>query len=164
MDREQKINDQINELYHAMFLKLTKYANTRLRNPDLAVEATQDVFRIACSDPNGLLTSENPRGWLMNVMKRVLWNIQRAEAKQTSLAIKMQSTRVLDAQDNIDGIVNARLACQQVLSKDDYDVINLVIFQQYTLAAAARELGITLEACKKRSQRAKKKLQKYFEK
>ena len=38
------------------------------------------------------------------------------------------------------------------------------VVRRYTMLEAAEELGITVEACKKRVQRAKKKLQKIIEK
>ena len=42
-------------------------------------------------------------------------------------------------------------------------LVNIVV-RRYTMLEAAEELGITVEACKKRVQRAKKKLQKIIEK
>ena len=42
-------------------------------------------------------------------------------------------------------------------------MINIVI-RKYSMLEAAEELGISVEACKKRVQRAKKKLQKIIEK
>ncbi len=162
MNQEQKWNDMIDTLYHTMWKRLLFYANTVLQNPDLAAEAVQDVFRIACSRPSAVLNSENPRGWLMNTLKNVLRDIQRAEAKQASLAIKIQSTKIFDPGDKVSDDVNIRLMCQRFLGEDDYTLIEMVIFQKYTLAEAAQKLGITLEACKKRFQRAKKKLKKFF--
>ena len=42
-------------------------------------------------------------------------------------------------------------------------LINIVI-RKYSMLEAAEELGISVEACKKRVQRAKKRLQKIIEK
>lgn len=164
MGQDQTFEEKITELYHTMWKGLLFYANTALKNPDLAVEAVQDAFRIACSRPDAMMTSGKPEGWLMNVLKNVVRDIRRAEAKQTTLILKMHSTKIAGDNGGSDSDVYIRLVCQQVLGEDEYALIDMVIFQRHTLAEAARELGITLEACKKRFQRAKKKLKKFFEK
>lgn len=164
MGQEETFDKKISELYHIMWKQLNSYAGIVLKNPDWAVEAVQDAFRVACNNPAGMMTSENPEGWMMNVLKNVVRDIKRAEAKQTALMMRMRSTKRAIDNDGSDSDVYIRLMCQQILSKDEYDVIERVIFQRYTLAETARELGISLEACKKRSQRAKKKLKKFFEK
>lgn len=162
MDQEPRDNDWISELYHAMKLKLMLYANAALHNPDLAAEAVQDVFRIACSASKALLASKNPEGWLMNTLKNVIRDIKRAEARQTALVIKMQSVTCPDELADPGGNVNVQLLCQQYLKPADCALINMVILQGCSLPEAAQELGISLEACKKRFQRAKKILKKFF--
>lgn len=157
-----KVNEKIEELHQKMQPRLIQYANAALQNPDLAAEAVQDVFRIACTDPQKLLSSPNPEGWLMNTLKYVVQNIRRAEAKQSRLAEKLNSTILSSTTVDRSGDVNAKLLCRQVLSAEDYRLVDLIIFQRYTLGEAAGELGISLEVCKKRYQRAKKTLKSFL--
>lgn len=164
MEQAQTFDKEIDELYHAMWKGLFLYANTELKNPDLAVEAVQDTFRIACSKPTAMLTSENPEGWLMNTLKNVVRDIKRAEAKQTTLMMRMRSTKISNDNSGEEGDVHIRLMCQQALKEDEYALVDMVIFQQHTLRDVARELDISLEACKKRFQRTREKLKNFLEK
>ena len=50
------------------------------------------------------------------------------------------------------------------LGEEDFQLLVNIVVRRYTMLEAAEELGITVEACKKRVQRAKKKLQKIIEK
>ena len=50
-----------------------------------------------------------------------------------------------------------------LLSPDEYSLLKKIVLQRYTIADAARELGISVESCKKRVQRAKQKLRKKLE-
>ena len=46
---------------------------------------------------------------------------------------------------------------------EEFDLIRKVVLEKYSLLEAAEELGISIEACKKRLQRAKNKLKKKLE-
>lgn len=50
--------------------------------------------------------------------------------------------------------------CEQVLGEEDYRLLSMVAYGQYSMLEVAKELGIPLEVCRKRLYRAKKKLQK----
>ena len=43
--------------------------------------AVQDTFRIACTKVDELITSPNPKGWLMNTLKNVINNMKRSRAR-----------------------------------------------------------------------------------
>ena len=47
-----------------------------------------------------------------------------------------------------------------LLSPDEYRLLKRIVLQKYTIRDAAKELGISIESCKKRIQRIKKKLRK----
>ena len=134
MSLNQEEEKYIEQLYREMYTRLCFYAKNALGSRTLAEEAVQDTFRIACIKPDSLMNSKNPRGWLINTLKNVIRNRQRTEAR----------------------LSNALLVAFQLL-------INIVI-RKYSMLEAAEELGISVEACKKRVQRAKKKLQKIIEK
>ena len=59
------------EHYHTLFL----YARAVLQDPDLAEEAVQDTFCIACGKQARVAASENPAGWLVQTLKNVLRNM-----------------------------------------------------------------------------------------
>ena len=47
-----------------------------------------------------------------------------------------------------------------VSDSEDFRLLKRLALEQYTIAELAQDLGISVEACKKRVQRARKRLQK----
>lgn len=153
----------IEQLYGKMYKTLCAYAESILRDCDLAEEAVQDVFQIACSKPDAVLGSENPEGWLMITLKYVIKNMQRSQISLTNLMIKV-ATQSDAASDSPENAVCFDAMCSAVLGESDYRLIKRVVNDRYTMLEAAEELGITVHACKKRVKRAKDKLKKYLRK
>lgn len=151
--------NEIRKLYLEMYGLLMGYARSILQDYALAEEAVQETFRIACSKPDNLLTSENPKGWLINTLKNVLRNTRRSKAKtNTLLAALLQSD-----QWKVDGSydeIGVDVLYSNVSEDKDFQLIKKIVLEQRTMLEAANELGITVEACTKRFQRAKKSLRK----
>lgn len=51
-----------------------------------------------------------------------------------------------------------------LLDEKDFKLLELLALKRYSMLEAANEFGISIEACKKRVQRARKKLVKILEK
>lgn len=49
-------------------------------------------------------------------------------------------------------------------NSEDYKLLKKIALDKYSMLEAAKEMGISVEACKKRVQRAKKKLKKVLKK
>mgnify|MGYP000863312626 FL=1 len=62
-----------------------------------------------------------------------------------------------------DGDFEFDIIYRDLLGEDDFEILNMVVINRYTMLEAASELGITVEACKKRVQRAKKRLKKIID-
>lgn len=169
-----KDEDQfISALYEDMFNKLLMYANTALSNRSLAEEAVQETFRIACMKIDDVKASENPRGWLVLTLKNVIRNMQRELASLNKLFVT--SVSIYDENfmektaDQID--VNKRVENSEVdilysdlLSPDEYKLLKMIVLYKYSIREAATEFGVSLETCKKRIQRIKKKMRNILEK
>ena len=54
--------------------------------------------------------------------------------------------------------VNWEMYCTSVLGEEDFELLKRIAIQNRTMLEASSELGISVETCKKRIQRAKKKL------
>lgn len=170
VDRDQE--RLLEELYKEMYGVLLCYANAALKDKALAEEAVQDTFRIACAKADDLSASVNPSGWLMLTLKNVIRNTRRELAALNRLfvfAMSVDDEAVLESYA-AETDFNKRLEDGQVdilyadlLSPDEYSLLKKIVLQQYTIADAARELGISVESCKKRVQRAKQKLRKKLE-
>ena len=162
----------ITQLYKEMYEKLVVYAENML-NEGLAEEAAQDTFRIACSKYDELMSSSNPQGWLMNTLKNVIRNIRKEQANLNKYFVMTMS---LDDEEFMEVCavgtdVHKRLEDTEVdlmysdlLTEEEYRLLTLIVRYRYSVLEAAQEFGINVETCKKRAQRAKKKLRKILEK
>lgn len=148
----------IKELYIEMFQSLLAYAQSALNDRKLAEEAVQDTFRIACSKAEHLITSPNPRGWLLNTLKYVIKNMIRSRALLSSMIVSslMHDNILLGDTDS----PNVDLLYSELIDAKDYKLLRKVVLEKYTMLEMAQELDISVEACKKRVQRAKNKLKK----
>ena len=90
-----KLNEEqsifIDKLYKKMYAKMSIYAKNVVGNKWLAEEAVQEAFRIACSRPDAVMSSENPNGWMIITLKNVIRNIERSTANQNKLVAKIIS-------------------------------------------------------------------------
>ena len=135
------------------------YAKAVLKSTSFAEEAVQEAFRIACSKPESIFCSEQPKGWIMNTLKNVIRSEKRMYANFSKLIIRLIPEEGAVPPgigfDDYSGVEYSDL-----LSHEEFRLMRLIVLQNYTIREAAMELGISVEACKKRVQRAKKKLQK----
>ena len=149
----------IARLYKEMYDNLYTYAYAVLREKELSEESVQETFRIACGKPLQLLFSENPRGWLMNTLKNVLWNVRRKRATMAKYIVSAEDAdmeRIVspDPGGNID------LMYSGLIDEAGFRLVKRIAVDRYTILEAAEELGISEDACKKRVQRAKEKMRK----
>lgn len=162
MGLNQEEEKFIEQLYREMYTRLYFYAKNAQGNKMIAEEAVQDTFRIACIKPESLMSSKNPRGWLINTLKNVMRNRQRTEARLNNLLLAAMSAYEPQAKATVD-TVEFHAAYSDVLGEDDFQLLINIVIRRYSMLEAAEELGISVEACKKRVQRAKKRLQKIIE-
>ena len=163
MSLNQEEEKYIEQLYREMYTRLCFYAKNALGSRTLAEEAVQDTFRIACIKPDSLMNSKNPRGWLINTLKNVIRNRQRTEARLSNALLAAMSVCEPQAKANVE-TAEFHAAYSDALGKDDFQLLINIVIRKYSMLEAAEELGISVEACKKRVQRAKKKLQRIIEK
>lgn len=140
-----------------IFKKLYYYALSILNLPDLAEEAVHDAFRIACGKPDSLMNSPVPEGWIMNTLKNVIRNKQRQLKLQRRLIEEDVSIEDHIASMGVEDDYS-EFEFSDLISEEDYYLIKRVTLEQKTITETAEEFGISPEACKKRIQRAKKKL------
>lgn len=160
LTREQGRN--IARLYKEMYYNLYTYAYGILRERELSEELVQETFRIACDKPLELLSSANPQGWLMNTLKNVIWNARRKRATIAKYIVAAETVDI-DQIANHDPSGNIDLMYSGLISEEEFQLVKRVAVERYTMLEAAEELGISVETCKKRVQRAKAKLRKHFE-
>ncbi len=149
---------QIEELYRKLFYPLYCVALKRLSDPSLAEEAVQNTFCIACQKRDQLMASSNPEGWIMNTLKNVIMNMQRTQAKLAVNVIHMlwdSEEATVGSADELD----VDTLYGDIADSQDFQLLKQIALEKCSLLEAAQDLGITVEACKKRVQRARKRLQ-----
>lgn len=148
---------EIERLYKEMYPALYAYALRVLQNPALAEEAIQEAFCIACAKQGQLLSNPKPQGWIMMTLKHVMQNMLRTQQKlQRMLSLSDGEELPADKPD----LLNVDLLFGNVADSEDFQLLKRVALEQCTMSELAQELGISVEACKKRVQRARKRLQK----
>ena len=148
VEREQKALLEL--LYKEMYAVLLSYACASLENEMLADEAVQDTFRIAWSKSAELLNCADPRAWLMLTLKNVIRNTRRELTELNQLFISFELSNNESGQD----IQN------DLLTHEEYELLSRIVLQKYTISAAAKELGISIESCRKKVRLIKQKLRK----
>ena len=149
----------IEKLYREMFTQLNIYAQSALQDRSLGEEAVQDTFRIACIKIDELMASSNPKGWLMNTLKNVISNMKRSRARLLRIlftAVEVNEASFGSVNDDID----PEIMYGGIISAEEFDLLKKIVLERYSMLEAAEELGISVEACKKRLQRAKTKFKK----
>ena len=155
---QQMLKQLYLEQYHSLFL----YARAILGDSHLAEEAVQDTFRIACAKAAQLSASENPAGWLVQTLKNVLRNMERSRSSLysfMSVAVPYND-EVLGAQQEA---ANVDLLYGDLLPEEDFRLLKMVVLEKYSYLEAAEELGISLEACRKRVQRIRRRMREKLE-
>ena len=153
----------IEQLYYEMYPLLCTYAISALSNPQLAEEAVQDTFRIACMKIDSLLASQNAKGWLVNTLKYVIQNIRKSQAKLNNFMMSMLSDEELVTISSTSD-VDFQLTYTDLVGAEDFELLKMLVLDQYKMLDASKKLGISVEACKKRVQRAKNKLRHIIKK
>lgn len=149
-------------LYKEMFESLFVYALNSINDRALAEEAVQDTFRIACAKPEALLFSENPPGWLMNVLKYVLSNMRRRRARMAALFVDTMSANI-ESLSHGDDAENSPFLYLDKISQEDYELLRMTAIEGMSMLEISNQLGISIDACRKRVQRLRKKLKKFFD-
>ena len=147
----------IKALYMDMYAPLLAYAQSTLQDSSLAEEAVQDAFRIACAKVNDLTNSKNPKGWLVNTLKYVIKNMIRTRAKWSSHVIESLSQCYGELRGKNDE-VNYTLMYADLIESEEFHLVKRIALDRCSMLELAHELGISVDACKKRVQRAKVKL------
>lgn len=159
MSNNRETNTIIENLYFEMYPKLFIYAKNALNDQHLAEEAVQETFRIACAKSDRLLESQNRPGWLTSTLKYVIYNTRRSQLKLRKLLLT--ATAMAETPHELSqSDVNMEMYCTSVLGKEDFELLKRIALENKTMLEASDELGISVEACKKRVQRAKIKLKK----
>ena len=157
MTSEQR--KRIEEFYLEMYELLLIYARNAFDNESLAEEAIQETFRIVCMKPDDLLSSPNPKGWIINTLKYTIQNMKRSRDKANALLMQYlaaHSNHVAFSEDRI----SLEVTYENVARSEEFQLIKEMAIEGKSHLEMAKSRGISVAACKKRVQRAKEFLRR----
>lgn len=145
---------QIECLYIQMYNILFEYAKSALSNETLAEEAIQEVFRIACQKPAAVCESINPQGWMVLTIKHVISNMGRSQFVETRALAKYSSLNP-DIASALPTQIEVELLYNDIADTEEFHMLKEMTIEGLSYPEMAQKRGITVEACRKRMQRAK---------
>lgn len=152
-------SERIAQLYLEMYDMLVTYARCSFKEESLAEEAVQETFQIACQKPDKLCESLNPKGWLVITLKFTIRNMKRSRENARQLL-----SSYLIAQKECATFSEDKM-CLQVMYEDvahteEFKLIKEMAIDGKSHLEMASARGISVDACKKRVQRAKETLKR----
>ena len=159
MHEKGEYNKEIENLYKLYHNDLVHIALCYTSVGYLAEDAVQEAFRCALSNPDSLLTSDNPKRWLIVTLKYVICNMNRVQQK---LSCAPESMPDAAADDDSLSVSEIKIELQRYLSPEDYKLVSLVTFYDMTYKQAAKEMGLSIYAFKQRLHRVRKRLRTYL--
>lgn len=157
MSSSEPWQSDLEQIYREMYPTLYAYALRILKDHALAEEAIQDTFCIACAKQGQVLSTPKPQGWIMLTLKHVMQNMLRSQRKLQKLLFLTASEELsVDSPELLD----VDVLFGNVSDSEDFRLLKRISLEQCTIVELAQDLGISVEACKKRVQRARKRLQK----
>lgn len=157
-DAEKKF---IEKLYCEMAAKLLIRARASLGDRSLAEEAVQDTFRVVCENISVLTEHPNPNGWVTTTLKNILRQMAAKRAKDAAIVRKL--SELADISDADDAPPNIDLLYADLTENEDYKLLKRYVAERCTIRELAHDLGLSVDVCAKRLQRARERLKKYFE-
>lgn len=151
--------ENIERLYKLMYGDLYIYALSTLRSDELAEEAVQETFRIACQKPDDLFNSPRPEGWLKNVLKNVMRNMVR-KRESTSRLMSMYFWNNARNKSFTENEIKVELLFEDLAEREDFILLKEMAVEGRSYLEMSSDRGISVNACKKRVQRAKEELRK----
>lgn len=156
-------NAMIEALYLEMYEKLKCYGFSALGNDALAEEAVQETFKIACTKPQALCACPNPQGWLVLTLKKTIRNI-RSKHETASRVLESyliaQAKQVSFCEDGI----RLNILYDDLADTEEFKLLSEFAIDGRSHYEMAKRRGISINACKKRVQRAKETLQTKIDK
>ena len=147
----------VEQMYKEMYPALYVYALRILEDAALAEEAIQEAFCIACAKREQVLASANPQGWIMCTLKHVMRNMILSRSRLRALLQALEERAGPPA--GTEELASVDVLFGDVSDSEDFRLLKRIALDRCTVLEVAEDLGISVESCKKRVQRARKRLQ-----
>ena len=142
---------------------MLEYAESVLHNHAIAEEVVQQAFEIGWRKIEDFQNCPNPEGWIFKSVKFVISNVEsrlRTERRVIAFMDEYRPDLVAAPADPLP----LRMHFGDLVDTPQFQIIYEMEFNGRTLAEIAKDLGISESTCKKRAERARKYLQKKWNK
>ena len=106
------------------------------------------------------MKSENPEGWMVITQKNVIRNIRKSQAAYNNAIISLLAESAKS--DNVFTDDPEQRAVLHEIAKNEEFIMLKMISEGYSYLEISEKLVISIEACKKRAQRLRKKIQNNY--
>lgn len=153
MQVEQEYWDFIENLYREEGKSLYCYAKTVFHNTAITEEVVQETFLLICKNAEKLKDNTNLKSHIFHIHKVVCGRLQHQYNKYIQKLLSLQAdNQNFEITKNFS---NEENNLGQYVNEKEFFILQKIILDGYSYQELAEELGITLNVCKKRIQRAK---------
>ena len=158
------------QLYENNLWKLKRYASMFF-NPNQAEEVVQDTFHEGVEKVDILFGHKKPEGWLMNVLKNKMRNLQRKNQRtllrfvslDSEAAAAIPAPEVIEAAEQTAKEKESVMKkIEETLSEEELYILKTLVFERSSHRELSDKLGISVWASQKRMERIRDKLGKLF--
>lgn len=148
------------DLYPRIYPMLVNYAAVKVGDRLKAEELAQDTFATACEKYTDFLSSKNPTGWLVLTLKNNVRNYLRSQAlwRQLLSDASVEDSDAVSADD-----ADPQILYAGVIPQEELQLIMSIEIDGCTYDEMSAQLGISIDACRKRVQRAEAKFRQNLE-
>ena len=150
MDAEQR--GLVEKLYLELYDIFLTYASLSLENDAQAEDAVQETFQIACQKIETLQESPNPQGWMYCTLKNVIRNVKHARANAARVIAYYQMVQEETCQEDS---YSLETLYGNLTETEAFKLLKEYAIDKRSHYEMAQARGITVNACRKRLQRAK---------
>lgn len=152
----------VEQIYQNNFKELLIHAHQFTDYWPICSDAVYEAFYVACEKADSLLESPNPVGWMKNTVRNCTYALRRVKQKECLNFVPLEelfdiSIPCRQPESNI------LKDCSIFLSTTEYYLVVKFYYYGDSYQNIARDLGISVSACRKRMQRALCKLRKKLE-
>ena len=163
---ERPLNDEEREFLHTLYERhhqaLVSYAFSLGFRKEIMEEYVQDTFLVALRRVDVLRSCASPRAYLLAVLKNVIGYRLRSMKYAADLQRKLQEREAAE-QTGPRELLSPEVLYAGTVSEEELRLLLRFYHEGWTQKELAEDLGIDLNACKKRIQRAKEHLRDALE-
>lgn len=151
----------VEALYRRMYDRLMRYALETLGDASRAEDVVQSTFELACLNVAALTRHPAPEGWVFVTFRNLVKTSAKERAGDVMLLERLQS-RAAASENAHNDETDPDVLYGDLLELPEYRLLRGYVDCGRTVAEFAETMGISAEACKKRLQRARNRLRRYF--